>query len=144
VPISREEIAHTAKEMKPILDEDWLMACDTPDGRTVGIALTIPDVNQAFKRMNGRILPFGWAKFLWYKPRVDRVRVGFLGVLPEYQHTGIAAAMYAEHFRMAAVKRQDGGEAGWILESNEAMNRGLEAMGGRIVKRYRVYERVFA
>jgi GNAT superfamily N-acetyltransferase len=144
VPISREEIAHTAKEMKPILDEDWLMACDTPDGRTVGIALTIPDVNQAFKRMNGRLFPLGWAKFLWYKGRVDRVRVGFLGVLPEYQHTGIAAAMYAEHFRMAAVKPQDGGEMGWILESNEAMNRGMEAMGGRIVKRYRVYERLFA
>jgi GNAT superfamily N-acetyltransferase len=144
VPISREEIAHTAREMKPILDEDWLMACDTPDGTTVGIALTIPDVNQVFKRMNGRILPFGWAKFLWYKPRVNRVRVGFLGVLPEYQHTGIAAAMYAEHFRMAAVKPQHGGEMGWILESNEAMNRGMEAMGGRIVKRYRVYERVFA
>ena len=143
VPIRREEMEHTAKEMKPILDEDWLMACDTPDGETVGIALTIPDINQVFKRMNGRVLPFGWLKFLWYRPRTNRVRVGFLGVKPEYQHTGIAAAMYAEHFRQAARKPQDGGEMGWILESNEAMNRGMEAMGGRIVKRYRVYERVF-
>jgi GNAT superfamily N-acetyltransferase len=143
VPISREEMEQTAKELKPILDEDWLMACDTPEGETVGIALTIPDVNQVFKRMNGRVLPLGWLKFLWYKPRVDRVRVGFLGVRPEYQHTGIAAAMYAEHFRQAARKPQDGGEMGWILESNEAMNRGMEAMGGRVVKRYRVYERLF-
>jgi GNAT superfamily N-acetyltransferase len=144
VPIRREEMEHTAKEMKPILDEDWMMACDTPEGETVGIALTVPDINQVFKRMNGRLFPFGWAKFLWYRPRTDRVRVGFLGVKPEYQHTGIAAAMYAEHFRQAARKPQDGGEMGWILESNEAMNRGMEAMGGRIVKRYRVYERVFA
>jgi GNAT superfamily N-acetyltransferase len=143
VPIGREEMEQTAKELKPILDEDWLMACDTPEGETVGIALTIPDVNQVFKRMNGRVLPLGWLKFLWYRPRVDRVRVGFLGVRPEYQHTGIAAAMYAEHFRQAARKPQDGGEMGWILESNEAMNRGMEAMGGRVVKRYRVYERLF-
>jgi GNAT superfamily N-acetyltransferase len=143
VPIGREEMEHTAKELKPILDEDWMMACETSDGETVGIALTVPDVNQVFKRMNGRVLPLGWLKFLWYKPRVDRVRVGFLGVRPEYQHTGIAAAMYAEHFRQAARKPQDGGEMGWILESNEAMNRGMEAMGGRIVKRYRVYERLF-
>jgi hypothetical protein len=69
--------------------------------------------------------------------------VGFLGVKPEYQHTGVAAAMWAEHFRMAAVKPQSGGEMGWILETNTAMNRAMEAMGGRIVKRYRVYERVF-
>ncbi|MEA2368234.1 MAG: hypothetical protein QOH38_952 [Thermoleophilaceae bacterium] len=144
VPIRREEMAHTAKEMKPILDEDWMMACDTPEGETVGIALTIPDINQVLKRMNGRLFPLGWLKFLWYRPRTDRVRVGFLGVKPEYQHTGIAAAMYAEHYRQAARKPQGGGEMGWILESNEAMNRGMEAMGGRIVKRYRVYERVFA
>jgi GNAT superfamily N-acetyltransferase len=144
VPVRREEMIETFKEMKPILDEDWLMRCDTRDGETVGVALTIPDINQVFKRMNGRVLPLGWLKFLWYKPRIDRVRVGFLGVKPEYQHTGIAAAMYAEHFRVAAVKPQSGGEMGWILESNEAMNRGMEAMGGRIVKRYRVYERVFA
>ena len=144
VPVRREEMIETFKEMKPILDEDWLMRCDTRDGETVGVALTIPDINQVFKRMNGRVLPLGWLKFLWYKPRIDRLRVGFLGVRPEYQHTGIAAAMYAEHFRVAAVKPQSGGEMGWILESNEAMNRGMEAMGGRIVKRYRLYERLFA
>jgi GNAT superfamily N-acetyltransferase len=143
VPIRREEMEHTAKEMKPILDEDWMMACDTPDGETVGVAITIPDINQVLKRMNGRLLPWGWWYFLWRGRIMDRVRVGFLGVKPEYQHTGIAAAMYAEHFRQAARKPQDGGEMGWILESNEAMNRGMEAMGGRIVKRYRVYERVF-
>ena len=143
VPIRREEMAHTAKEMKPILDEDWMMAAETADGETVGIALTVVDINQVLKRMNGRVLPLGWLKFLVYKPRIDRVRVGFLGVKPEYQHTGIAAAMYDEHYRQAARKPQDGGEMGWILESNEAMNRGMQAMGGRIVKRYRVYERVF-
>jgi GNAT superfamily N-acetyltransferase len=144
VPIRREEMEHTAKEMRPILDEDWMMACETADGETVGIALTIADINQVLKRMNGRVLPFGWLKFLWYRPKIDRLRVGFLGVKPEYQHTGVAAAMYAEHFRVAARKRQSGGEIGWILETNTAMNRAVEAMGGRIVKKYRVYERVFA
>jgi GNAT superfamily N-acetyltransferase len=144
VPIRREEMEHTAKEMKPILDEDWMMACDTADGETVGIALTIPDVNQVFKRMNGRVLPLGWLKFLLGRRKIDRLRVGFLGVRPEYQHTGVAAAMWAEHFRMAEVKPQTGGEMGWILETNTAMNRAMEGMGGRIVKRYRVYERIFA
>ncbi len=68
------------------------------------------------------------------------MRVGFLGVRPAYQHTGVAAALYVEHFEMAERKPQKGGETGWILESNTAMNRGMEAMGGRVVKRYRVYE----
>ena len=74
---------------------------------------------------------------------IDRVRVGFLGVKPEYQHTGVAAQLYVEHFDMAARPPQKGGEMGWILETNTAMNRGMEAMGGTIVKKYRVYERLF-
>ena len=143
VPIRREDMEYTAKEMKPILDEDWLMACETAEGETVGIALTVPDINQVLKRMNGRLLPLGWLKFLTGRRKIDRLRVGFLGVKPEYQHTGVAAAMWAEHFRMAAVKPQSTGEAGWILETNTAMNRAMEGMGGRIVKRYRVYERAF-
>jgi hypothetical protein len=49
--------------------------------------------------------------------------------------------MYVQHFDAAAATRQHGGEMGWILETNTAMNRGMEAMGGRIVKRYRMYER---
>ena len=69
------------------------------------------------------------------------MRVGFLGVRPEHQHTGVAAALYIAHFDAAAATAQKSGEAGWILETNEAMNRGLEAMGGEIVKRYRVYEK---
>ena len=72
---------------------------------------------------------------------MDRVRVGFLGVKPEHQHTGVAAELYEEHFDAAERAPQKGGEMGWILETNTAMNRGMEAMGGRIVKRYRVYER---
>jgi GNAT superfamily N-acetyltransferase len=109
----------------------------------VAIAITVPDLNQVLKKMRGRLLPLGWWYFLNRSRIIERVRVGFLGVLPEYQHTGVAAALYIEHFDVAARTRRTGGEMGWILETNRAMNRGMEAMGGRIVKRFRVYERVF-
>jgi GNAT superfamily N-acetyltransferase len=91
--------------------------------------------------MNGRLLPLGWWQFLRRNHTINAVRVGFLGVHPEHQHTGVAALLYTEHYETAARRPQSWGETGWILETNEAMNRGMEAMGGRIVKRYRVYER---
>jgi GNAT superfamily N-acetyltransferase len=112
------------------------------DTETVAMAISIPDINQVLKKMNGRLLPFGWWHYLNKRRIIDQVRVGFLGVLPEYQHTGVAAALYIEHFNMAAATRVTHGEAGWILEDNSSMNRGLEAMGGRIVKRCRIYERI--
>jgi hypothetical protein len=68
------------------------------------------------------------------------VRVGFLGVAPAHQHTGVAAALYVEHFDTATRTPQKWGEMGWILETNHNMNKAMEAMGGRVVRRFRVYE----
>ena len=104
--------------------------------------LSLPDYNQVLAKLNGRLLPFGWAKALYYRGKIDAVRVLALGVKPEYQHTGIAARFYQMHFDAAERTPQKGGEMGWILETNRPMNRAMEGMGGRIVRTYRVYEKV--
>jgi hypothetical protein len=142
VPFSDEDLKHYAEELQLVFDKNWFMLAEK-DGETIGIAMTIPDVNQVLKKMKGRLLPLGWWYFLRKAKHIDRVRVGFLGVKPAYQHTGTAARFYVEHFDMAQATPQKWGEMGWILETNRAMNRGMEAMGGRIVKRYRVYESRF-
>src|SRR6201999_94926 len=99
------------------------------------------DANALQKRMGGKLLPTGWWDFLTRNRYCDRLRVGFLGVKPEWQHTGVAALLYVEHFEAATRSNLKHGEAGFILETNHAMNSGLEAMNGRVVKTYRVYER---
>jgi GNAT superfamily N-acetyltransferase len=142
VPYSKKDLDGYAQELQLVFDKHWFMIAEREDtGEVVGMAITVPDVNQVLEKMNGRLLPLGWWRFLNKGRLTDRVRVGFLGVKPEYQHTGVAAKLYVEHFNAAAARPQTGGEMGWILETNTAMNRGMEAMGGRIVKRYRVYER---
>ena len=140
VPLTDTEIEYYASELKPVLDENWAMVAEKVEtGEVVGVALTLPDFNQVLKKLNGRLLPFGWLRALREKGKVDAVRVFALGVKPEYQHTGVAAALYARHFDMAAATPQKGGEMGWILEVNKPMNKAMEAMGGEIVKRYRIY-----
>jgi hypothetical protein len=141
-PYTDEDLDTYALDLQLVYDRNWFMVAEKVDtGEAVGIAITVPDVNQVLKRMKGRLLPFGWWHFLRRGKIMDRVRVGFLGVKPEYQHTGVAAGLYIEHFDMAEATPQTWGEMGWILETNEAMNRGMEGMGGKVVKRYRVYER---
>jgi GNAT superfamily N-acetyltransferase len=143
-PYSKEDLDTYALDMQLVFDANWFMVAETPEGETAAVAITIPDVNQVLAKMNGRLLPFGWWHFLRRHKIMDRVRVGFLGVKPEYQHTGVAAAIYVEHFDTASRRPQTWGEMGWILESNRNMNKAMEAMGGRIVRRYRVYERDLA
>jgi GNAT superfamily N-acetyltransferase len=142
VPLTEAEVRHYAKDLKPILDENWAFIAERTDtGEVVGAALTLPDYNQVLAHLHGRLLPFGWAKALYYRRKIDAVRVFALGVKPEYQHTGVAARFYQLHYESAERTPQKGGEMGWVLETNRAMNRAMEGMGGRIVRRFRVYER---
>lgn len=143
-PYGKEDLDSMAMEYKYLAgDPEWMMVAERiEDGEVVGVALTFPDLNEALAKMKGRLLPLGWWHFLNKARIMKRVRVGFLGIKPEYQHTGVAAKLYIEHFDTAARRPQTGGEMGWILEINTGMNRGMEAMGGRIVKKYRVYERL--
>jgi GNAT superfamily N-acetyltransferase len=143
VPLTESEVRHYAKQLRPLLDENWAMIAETADGRVAGAALSLPDYNQVFRKMNGRLLPIGWLKFLIGRRKIDRVRVFALGVKREFQHTGIAAKFYEMHYDSAASTPQKVGETGWILETNKPMNRAMEGMGGEVVCRYRIFERVF-
>ncbi|MBS1676873.1 MAG: hypothetical protein JST08_05760 [Actinobacteria bacterium] len=140
VPYSKEDLDAYALDLQLVYSPEWFMVAEK-DGETIAMAITVMDANQLQKRMNGRLFPTGWWHFLRRHRTTDRLRVGFLGVKPEWQHTGVAALLYVEHFEAAARSRLKHGEAGFILETNHAMNAGLEAMNGRVVKKYRVYER---
>jgi GNAT superfamily N-acetyltransferase len=142
VPLNEEEVRHYAKDLKPVLDENWAMVAERKDtGEVVGAVLTLPDFNQVLAKLNGRLLPFGWLTALRAKSKIDAVRVFALGVKPDYRHTGVAARFYQMHYDAAEHTPQKGGEMGWILEVNEPMNRAMEGMGGEIKRRYRVYQR---
>src|ERR1044072_2040805 len=140
VPITDAEVEFQAKNLKQVLDEDWAYMAEK-EGEGVGAALTPPAVNQVMAKMNGRLLPFGWLRFLPGKRKVDRVRVLALGVKHDFRHSGVAAGLYLKHLETASPDGVPGGETGWILETNKPMNRAMEGMGGKVVKRYRLYEK---
>jgi GNAT superfamily N-acetyltransferase len=139
VPITEAEVKYQAKNLRPVLVEDWAMIAEQ-NGVVVGAALTLPDINQVLKKMNGRLFPFGWWHFLTGRRKIDRVRVFALGVKREYQHLGVAAALYERHRETANRMPQKGGQTGWILETNKSMNRAMEGMGGTVAATYRLYE----
>jgi hypothetical protein len=139
VPYGKADLDAYAAELQLVYSPGWFMVAEL-DGEPIAMAISVLDVNQVLARMRGRLLPLGWWHFLRRHRTVDQVRVGFLGVKPEYEMTGAAALLYERHFDLAATTPLKGGEAGWILETNRGMNRGLEAMGAEVVKRFRVYE----
>ena len=141
VPMTDAEFRHTAKDMKQILDPDFLQIAEL-NGEPIGFVLSIPDMNVALKPLKkGRLLPFGIFKLLYHKKFVNRVRVITLGVVEEYRKLGIDAYFYLKSFQEAKKKNMEYGEASWILENNEMMNRALVNINGKVYKKHRLYKK---
>jgi len=141
VPMTDAEFEHLAYGLKQFLDPDLLLLAEVDD-KPVGIFVGLPDVNQPLLHMNGRLFPFGWIKYLWYRRKIDTFRGLIMGVIEEYREKGIDALMYVEAAKAAFRKGYKRCEMSWILEDNVMMNRIVQRLGGRIYKTYRIYEMV--
>jgi GNAT superfamily N-acetyltransferase len=139
IPMSKEEFQLQGKEMKQILKPELVLIGEV-EGRVVGFALALPDINQALKPAQGKLIPTGLIKILYYQRLVKSVRVLALGVVEEYRASGLAAGFYATLVRNARKLGYGDCEMSWILEDNVLMNRSLEVMGAKRYKVYRIYE----
>jgi GNAT superfamily N-acetyltransferase len=141
VPMTREEFNHTAKDMKMVLDPRFAFIAEV-DGKPAGFMLALPDFNHIFKRIkNGKLFPTGIFKLLLGKYFLKSVRIITLGVKPEFRGGGIFAAFTHESFVRARKHKIIYGEASWILEDNEAMNKPWRDLGAPLYRRWRMYER---
>jgi len=140
-PMTRDEFFHMAKDMKLILDTRFAYIAEV-DGKPAGFNLVLPDVNQILKYIpSGKLFPTGIFKLLLGKKLLKTGRCITLGIKPEYRGAGIFALFSYENFRRAKKAGWIGGEASWILEDNEAMNKPWRDLGAPIYKRWRIYEK---
>ncbi|MFT5316469.1 MAG: GNAT superfamily N-acetyltransferase [Candidatus Krumholzibacteriia bacterium] len=140
IPLDDADFAYMAKDMKSMVDADFLLVAEM-DGVPIGFSLTLPDFNQATQPLKGKLLPFGWLKFLWHKRKIHYARTILMGVLPEYRKLGVDMAMVYKTMQAGFAKGISSGECSWILADNKPMNRILEGYGADMYKTYRVYER---
>ena len=147
IPLTESEIAYAGKKLKPIIYEDLVRVAEY-DGEPVAFMLTIPDMNELLKDLNGELFPFNWAKLLWRlrKPRTRRARVPLMGVARKLHGKRLStqlAFMLIEFTRRDVVKKfgVQIGEFGWILEDNKGMLSIAELPGARVNHRYRIYEK---
>ncbi len=141
VPMTKEEFAFMGKDLKMIADTDFCLAAEH-NGEVIGIALCLPDINQVLKKIKrGRLFPFGIFKFLFGRKKINALRIVALGVTEPYRKMGIEACFYATMMKNGQKKRITFGEASWMLEHNDMMNKALEHMGGKHYKTYRLLEK---
>ena len=141
VPMTEAELRQMGKDLKMAVDPDFVFFAEK-DGITIGAGITIPNLNEIFiKIKRGRLFPTGIFRFLFGRKSIKSVRIIALGILPEYRRTGLDMCMYVRSYQAALRKGIQRGEASWILENNDLMNRALLQIGGKVFRKHRLYEK---
>jgi hypothetical protein len=146
IPMTEAELAKMAKEIKLILDPKLTLIVEV-DGEPAGVAFALPNLNEIIADLNGKLFPIGLPKLLWRLKfnRPKSARLIILGIRKKYrkvkQFAAMSTYMYAEISDSSLAAGYEWGELSWTLEDNHPVNLGIKTMGGKIYKRYRMYER---
>jgi hypothetical protein len=146
VPFSEAELRKFASDMKLLIVPE-LTRLVLIDGEPAAFAIALPNLNEMIADLNGKLFPFGLPKLLWRLkvegPRTARLIL--LGIRKKYRHVrkyaGLSTFMYVEMNRAGQRLGVKWGELSWTVEDNGPVNVGIRFMGGKIYKKYRVYER---
>jgi hypothetical protein len=139
VPLTEGEINDLAKNLKPLVVPELVLIAYRGED-PIGFSVSLPDYNEVLKHLNGKVGLLGTLKFLYYSKKIKTLRVMLLGVKRSFRKKGIEGLLYAETFKSGIEKGYLQAECSWILENNALMQHGLEAMGGKRYKTYRIYE----
>ena len=139
VPMTPEELDHLALELKGIL-EPGLAFLLLKDGKPIGASVSLPDLNRVLKVLKGKMTLPGIFKARKAGKQIDMVRTLILGVVPEFRKQGLELLLIARMIQEGGKRGYRFADLGWILESNDLMNRELENMGAKLYKRFRIYE----
>ena len=146
VPFTAAEFADIGELLTLLVDDSMVQIAEIND-RPVAMIVAMPNINEAIRDLDGRLLPFGWLKLLWrlkvHYPQ--SARVALMGVRREFQNSRLGAALafrVIDAVRWGLVSKGIRNvEMSWILEDNAGMRNIIETISGRLTKRYRVYEK---
>ena len=139
-PVTQAEAEAIARDLKQILQPQGVVFAEDSQGRPIGFAMALPDVNTLLKGLKGRLLPFGWLKLLFGLPRLHSYRMFALGVIPEYHGRGIDSLIYRALYE-ALYTPDIWLEINYVLEDNVAMNNAIKKLNAKPLRRYRIYQR---
>ena len=138
-PVTNAEAVTMAHDLKSILHEKAVIFAEDHEGRPIGFAVALPDVNQILKKIKGRMLPFGWIQLLIGLPKITTYRMFALGVIPEYHGKAVDSLLYRALYESCFTPDMRM-EINYVLEDNAPMNNAIVKLGAKPLRRYRIFD----
>ena len=139
-PVTEAEADALAEDLKQVIQPKGVLFAEDANGRPVGFAIALPDINILLKGLNGRLFPFGWLKLLFGIQRLRNYRMFALGVIPEYHGLGIDSLIY-RYLYESLYTPDIWVEINYVLEDNYPMNNAIRKLLAKPLRRYRIYQK---
>ncbi len=144
VPITEAEADRLARDLAQFADPD-LTAFVEIDGDPAAMVISIPNLNECARDIDGRLFPIGWARLLWrLRRRPQSGRVVLLGVRRKWrtrEFAQLGVMLTAEVHVRGTARGYRWAELGWVLEDNHLLNHALKRTDAEVYKIYRVYQK---
>lgn len=146
VPFTESELKKFGDEFKLIAVPEITLIAEI-DGEPAAVAFAVPNLNEAIRRLHGKLFPTGLLRLLWNAKvrRPKSARLIILGIAKKFRqqkkYASLSAFLYVEMNNCGRRAGFEWGELSFTLEDNHPVNLGIKSMGGEIYKRYRLYER---
>jgi hypothetical protein len=139
-PLDKQEMMDLAKRYLPVLDPRFVKVI-TQEGKIVAFIVGIPDMTEGIKKARGRLLPFGFLKILRAAKKTKQLDLLLGAVKEEFRGRGLDVLMGVGMIMSAQEAGFEVMDTHHELESNVKVRAEMERMGGKLYKKYRVYQK---
>lgn len=140
-PMTDNEMNYLASNLKNFAQPEMVLFAFY-DGKPAGLSITLPDLNQVLKYLNGKLGLLEIVKYFYYRKRIKGIRSLIFGFKEEYRRLGLPILLFYETEKFARKKGYEWSELSWNLEDNRLINDFDRELGGEVYKRYRVVEKI--
>ncbi len=140
VPLNDKEKKDLAKRYLPILDPAFVKVVER-EGEPVGFVVGMPDISAGIKAAGGKFFPFGILKILQELKTSGKLMLMLGGIKKPYRGQGVDVLMAVKIYESSVRRNMKLIDSHLILENNTRMRAEVDRFGGRVIKRFRIYQK---
>jgi hypothetical protein len=141
VPLNDKEKKEFAGRYLPILDPEFVKIVKTGN-ELIGFIIGLPDMTSGIIAAKGKLFPFGIFKILREMKNSRKLMLMLGGVKKDCRGTGIDVLMAVKIYNSAKNRNIQIFDSHLILENNTRMRAECERLDGKVVKRFRIYQKL--
>jgi GNAT superfamily N-acetyltransferase len=141
LPLDEKEMDKLAKRYLAFVDPRFIKIVINNDKEVIGFIIGIPNLSEGIRKARGRLFPFGIFLIFRSAKKTKQLDLMLGGIKEEYRGRGVDAILGMKIMESARKAGFECVDSHHELESNYKMHAEMERIGGKVYKRFRIFQK---